>query len=138
MSKKRSYWKREAWNCQLKLFYKKQRLVIDGIMMNLIISFFAMLSIFLGIVSMVTPIPGGTVLIAGGLTALICSSPSARYCLMWLRSKMSWFNKLFCWLENKVGSKLGVVGSALSKTRPPENMDISISHSQFVKNERNK
>ncbi len=103
--------------------------------MNFMISFLAMLSILFGMVSMVTPIPGGTVLIAGGLTALICSSPTARYCLMWVRSRVSWFNKLIFWLEEKVGSRIKVIGVALSKTHPPEGKSISMSHHEFVNNE---
>lgn len=89
-------------------------------MMNLIISFVSVIVIFFGLISMVTPIPGGTLLIATGLTALICSSPAARYRLMRIRSKVNWFNKLFFWLEQKVGGKVKFVGVALSKTRPQE------------------
>ena len=93
------------------------------------------MSITLGFVSMVTPIPGGTILIAGGLTALICSSPSARYCLMWIRTRANWFNKAMFWLENKVGTKVKVVGGALAKTHPPEDASTLISHKEFVMNE---
>jgi len=103
--------------------------------MNLIISFIAMISILFGMVSMVTPIPGGSVLIAGGLTALICSSSTARYCLMWIRSRVSWFNKLIFWLEEKVGSRIKVVGVALSKTHPPESTSTPMTHHEFVNNE---
>lgn len=106
--------------------------------MNLIISVIAMISILFGMVSMVTPIPGGTILIAGGLTALICSSQSARYCLMWLRARVNWFNKLIFWLENKVGSRIKIIGAALGKTHPPEGGTSSVSHREFVKNELEK
>ena len=87
-------------------------------MVNLVISFFSVIIIFFGLISMVTPIPGGTILIASGLTALICSSPTARYRLMRIRSKVNWFNKVFFWLEQKVGGKVKFVGVALSKTHP--------------------
>jgi len=106
--------------------------------MNLIISFLAMLSILFGMVSMVTPIPGGTILIAGGLTALICSSPSARYCLMWVRSRVNWFNKLIFWLEKEVGSRIKIIGVALGKTHPSEGIYNSVSHREFVSNELEK
>jgi len=104
--------------------------------MNFIVSILAGISILVGAVSMVTPIPGGTILIAGGLTALICSSPSARFCLMWLRSRMNWFNKIIFWFEEKVGSRIKVIGVALSKTHPPENDIALLSHREFIKKER--
>jgi len=87
-------------------------------MINVIISIFASLVLLIGLVSMVTPIPGGTVLIAGSLTALICSSPLARRCLQVMRSKINWFNKSIFWIEAKVGDRIGIVGRALRKTRP--------------------
>jgi hypothetical protein len=67
---------------------------------------------------MVTPIPGGTFLIAGSLTALICSSPLARRCLQVMRTKINWFNKSVFWIEAKVGNRIGIVGRALKQTRP--------------------
>lgn len=103
--------------------------------MNIVISLLSIVSITLGFVSMVTPIPGGTILIAGGLTALICSSPSARYCLMWIRTRVDWFNKVIFWLENKVGTRVKVVGGALAKTRPHEDTSTLLSHKEFVMNE---
>jgi len=87
---------------------------------------------------MVTPIPGGTLLIAGGLTALICTSPTARYCLMWIRSRVNWFNKLMFWLEAKVGSRIKTMGVALGKTRPSEVDATSMSHREFVRTELEK
>ncbi len=109
-----------------------------GLIMNIVISFVAIIAIVFGMISMLTPIPGGTILIAGGLTALICSSPSARYCLMWLRAKFSWFNKIFFWLEDKVGSRIALIGTALNKTRPPQGSKTSLSHRDFVNNELDK
>ncbi len=100
--------------------------------MKIVINILAVICILFGIVSMVTPIPGGTILIAGGLTMLICSSPSAQYCLMWIRSRVNWVNKLIFWLEAKVGARVKVVGTALGKTHPPEG-DLKISHRAFVK-----
>jgi len=103
--------------------------------MKFVVSFLAMISILFGMISMVTPIPGGTILIAGGLTALICSSPSARFCLMWVRSRVNWFNKLIYWLEEKVGSRIKIIGVALGKTHPPEGVSTPISHREFINNE---
>lgn len=62
---------------------------------------------------------------------LICSSPSAQYCLMWARSRVRWVNKLMFWLEGKVGNRIKVVGVALAKTHPPEN-SVMVSHKAFI------
>ena len=87
-------------------------------MINFLISIVASVVLLIALVSMVTPIPGGTVLIAVSLTALICSSPFARRCLQVMRTKMNWLNKGVLWLEDKVGDRIGIVGRALGKTRP--------------------
>ena len=99
--------------------------------MKTLISALALVCILFGLVSMVTPIPGGTILIAGGLTMLICSNPSAQYCVMWARSRVAWVNKLMFWLENKVGNRVKVVGVALAKTHPPQ-ASIMLSHRAFI------
>lgn len=100
--------------------------------MKAVISAIALVCILIGLISMVTPIPGGTALIAGGLTMLICSNPSAQYCLMWLRSRLRWVNGLMFWLETKVGKRITVVGTALAKTHPPEEGTI-LSHRAFIR-----
>lgn len=87
-------------------------------MINFIISIIASLVLLFGLVSIVTPIPGGTFLIAGSLTALICSSPLARRCIQVMRTKMNWLNKGILWVEAKVGDRIGIVGRALRQTRP--------------------
>lgn len=106
--------------------------------MNLLVSLIAILSILVGAVSMVTPIPGGTILIAGGLTVLICSSPTAQFCVMWIRARVSWFNRLIAWLQQKVGVRVKVIGLALSKTQPPENLISGMSHREFVEKQLDK
>lgn len=102
--------------------------------MKLVITGLALICILFGLISMVTPIPGGTFLIAGGLTVLICTSPTAQYCLMWIRSRLNWVNSLMFWLEKKVGVRVSVVGKALGKTHPPQ-AGITVGHRAFV--ERN-
>jgi hypothetical protein len=94
-------------------------------MVNFIISIVASVVLLFGLVSMVTPIPGGTFLIAGSLTALICSSPFARRCLQVMRTKMNWLNKGILWVEAKVGDRIGIVGRALRQTRPLANQEDS-------------
>ncbi len=85
----------------------------------------------MGLVSMVTPIPGGAILISGGLTMLICASPTAQYCVMWIRAKINWVNKMVFWLEKSIGPRIKVVGEALGKTHPPENGTL-LSHRDFI------
>ena len=94
-------------------------------MINFFISIVASVVLLFGLVSMVTPIPGGTVLIAGSLTALICSSPFARRCLQVMRTKLNWLNKGVLWVEAKMGERIGIVGRALAQTRPIEYREAS-------------
>ncbi len=74
--------------------------------------------LLLGVVSLLTPVPGGTVMIAGGLTTLICTSPKAQFCIQYMRSRLSWFNRVVFWIESKVGKRVQIMGDALKKTRP--------------------
>ena len=99
--------------------------------MKTIISIFAVILILFGLVSMVTPIPGGTILMAGGLTMLICSSPTAQFCIMWIRAKVNWVNKMVFWLEKSIGPRIKVIGTALGKTHPPED-GTALSHHDFI------
>ncbi len=87
-------------------------------MLNLVLTILASLLLLLGFVSILTPIPGGTFMIAGGLTTLICSSPRARFCIKYMRTKLNWFNKTIFWIETKVGSRIKIIGNALKQTRP--------------------
>jgi hypothetical protein len=94
-------------------------------MLNIIISAIASALLLLGLVSMVTPIPGGTIMIATSLTALICTSPRARSCLRFMRARIVWLDKSFYWLEEKVGARIGFIGDALRKTRPQITLELS-------------
>lgn len=73
------------------------------------------LLLVLGTISMVTPIPGGTFLLAFGVVLLICVSPWFRRCLQFLRTKVVWFNKLMTLLERNTGKKIGGI---LELTQP--------------------
>lgn len=103
--------------------------------MNFLISILSGITVIIGMISMLTPIPGGTLMIAGGLTALICTSPSARYCLMWIRHKANWINRLFYWLERKIGGKVKIISTALAKTHPPVGSETRMGHKEFVRRE---
>ena len=87
-------------------------------MINLLISIAAVFIVLLGAVSMVTPIPGGPLFIAVGISMLICSSPMAQAYVRYLRTKNNRMNKIVFWLENKVGVRINFIGTALWKTRP--------------------
>ena len=69
----------------------------------------------IGLVSMVTPIPGGSLLIAMGLTLLICVSETAARFVMACRSRVSFLNKAIVWVETHVPEKLS---AGLRRTRP--------------------
>jgi hypothetical protein len=94
-------------------------------MVNFIVVVITSLTLLIGLVSMVTPIPGGTLLIAGSLTALICTSPRARRCLQILRTRLEFLNKGILWVEEKVGNRIGIVGNALRQTRPYADSAVS-------------
>ena len=107
--------------------------------MSLLVSIVSLFFLILGIVSMVTPIPGGVIFIAGGLTGLICSSVRARFCVKWIRMRFAWFNKAIFWLEEKVGPRVKIIGNALEKTRPdPTNeSEEKLSHKDFFNKHKN-
>lgn len=87
-------------------------------MINLILSIVSFILLLAGLISMVTPIPGGTLLIAFSLATLVCSSPLAQRCLRAFRARFGWLNKTIYWVENKVGTKVQFISSALKATRP--------------------
>ncbi len=73
------------------------------------------LLLLVGTISMVTPIPGGTLMLASGSVLLICSSPWFRRCLQILRQKLNWFNRLVTWMEGRMPEK---ISSILKLTQP--------------------
>jgi hypothetical protein len=103
--------------------------------MNLLMSIVAIGAILLGMLSMVTPIPGSVFFIAGGLTVLICYNSTARICLRWIRARVGWVNKTVFWLEDKVGKRVSVIGAALKQTRPltTESTSHQLSHKDCLK-----
>ena len=75
------------------------------------------LLLFLGVVSMVSPIPGGTLLITVGGGMIICSSTAAANFVQVCRVKYKRVNKVMTWLEDKMGEKMS---APLRRTRPLE------------------
>jgi len=84
----------------------------------MLFSFVAFVLLFFGLISMVTPIPGGTFLIAISISILICSNAKAQAYMRLLRTKYDRFNRFIFWLELKVGSRVTFIGVALKKTHP--------------------
>ena len=77
--------------------------------------------LLIGLVSMVTPIPGGTLLITVGGGMVICASHTAARYVQVCRSKFRRFNKGVIWLENKMGERLS---APLRQTRPDSNTTV--------------
>ena len=71
--------------------------------------------LLMGAVSMLTPIPGATFMLAGGMVILICASPLFRLCMQALRTRFRFFNRMMSWMEEKTGERLG---GALRLTQP--------------------
>lgn len=75
------------------------------------------LLLLLGLVSMVTPIPGGTLLIATGGGLVICTSETASRRVQACRRRFGRFNSVITWIENKIGER---ISAPLRRTRPDE------------------
>jgi uncharacterized protein YqgC (DUF456 family) len=93
-------------------------------MLNLLLSIIALFLLLLGLISMVTPIPGGTLLIALSFSVLICTSSIVQACVRYVRERNNTFNKIIFWLENKAGIRIQFIGTALAKTRPAVDAEI--------------
>ncbi len=65
-------------------------------------------------------VPGGSVLMAAGLTMLICASPWFRRCLRFLRVRWGWFDRGMDALERVAGRRMGAI---LERTRPNRDAD---------------
>lgn len=87
-------------------------------MINLLVTIVSIVLLLIGVISMATPIPGGTFMIAISISLLICSNAKAQRYMRTLRTKYNAFNKMIFWLENKVGVRIKFIGIALEKTRP--------------------
>lgn len=87
-------------------------------MLNILNSIAAIILLIIGLISMISPIPGGVILIAIGMSMLICSNAKAQACVKFLRTKSHKVNKIFFWMEEKVGRKINFIGIALAKTQP--------------------
>ena len=85
--------------------------------MRLIIIFTGSILLFLGFISLLTPIPGGTLAITLGAGMIICASKTATEYIKRNRARHHRFNRSITWHENKMGSRLS---RPLRMTRPGE------------------
>ncbi len=83
--------------------------------MQLLLIILSYVLIFLGAISLISPIPGAVLLMAVGLSLLICTSTVAASCIRFTRDKYFRLNKVMSWLENRFGERMG---SILRQTRP--------------------
>ena len=84
-------------------------------------AFLIMVAILLGIlglISLLSPIPGSAFFLSVSITILICTSERVQYGIKICRSNANWMNKVFTWLEDKIGNRIHFIGDALQRTRP--------------------
>jgi len=86
--------------------------------MRSILSIFAIILLVLGLISMFSPIPGGTLFIAAGCALLICTNERAAHYIQKVRTNKTWVNKIMTWLEDKMGERLS---APMRRTRPNAN-----------------
>jgi len=85
--------------------------------MRILILITGSILLVIGLVSMVTPIPGGTLLITVGAGMIICSSKTAAKYIQTCRTKFHRFNRGVHWLEEKMGDRMS---APLRQTRPKD------------------
>ena len=83
--------------------------------MRVFLQVLAYIILFFGLISMLTPLPGGTLFIATGFTILVCTSERAERWIKKTRSEKPWFNRPIMWVEDKAGEKLS---GPMRRTRP--------------------
>ena len=83
--------------------------------MRILILVLGSVILLLGIVSLVTPMPGGTILITAGAGMILCTSETAARYFKKCRAKYDRLNRAVGWLENKMGDRFG---APLKATRP--------------------
>ncbi len=82
---------------------------------KIVVQIIATILLVVGIISMPTPIPGGTLLITASLTALICTSTRVARFIGFLRARIKLLNSGMTWLEEHMGERFR---HALRLTRP--------------------
>lgn len=93
-------------------------------MKKLLVSALATLGLLIGMLSMATPIPGGTVLIAVCISILIFTSSLARAAVLGLRARVIWIDKALLWVDSAVGHRFRFIRIGLHRTNPSRINDI--------------
>jgi uncharacterized membrane protein YbaN (DUF454 family) len=88
--------------------------------MRMVLLLLGSVLVLVGLVSMVTPIPGSTFFIATGSGLLICTSERVANWIQSARTRNTRFNQSVSWIENKMGDRLG---SPMRRTRPTDQTD---------------
>ena len=87
----------------------------------------------MGLVSLLSPIPGAFIFFACSLTLTISVSSYAQFCVQWIRSRVPLINKFLFWLEKKTGDRIKMIGETLPKTHPVEdNNSQNLSHKEYI------
>jgi len=87
-------------------------------MKDLILTIIATIILIISLIAMIFPIPATSVAVALSLTSLTITSPRARKIISFLRSKINIIDKIFIFLEEKIGAKIPKVRTALIITNP--------------------
>ncbi len=89
-------------------------------MLNTVISIFASIALVFAVISLITPLPGGLIVISFSLATLICVNSKAQSCVRYIRSKYSFVNRALNFIQRKIGSKVHFIRDALQRTEPNE------------------
>lgn len=87
------------------------------LIIRFILSLIAIAMIVVGVVTMVSPIPFGIILIVSGLALLVLANPKARPFLRWLRRKLPFLDH---WLDEAEPRSSGRIRDVLRETDPEE------------------
>ena len=90
----------------------KQKIV--GIFFSVV----AMLSLMIGLVVLISPLPFGGILALVSFSFLVYFNRTVQRWLRFLRTRFVWVNSRMFWLEKHLGGKIKFVRLALQKTHP--------------------
>ena len=83
----------------------------------------AIVLLIIGIVALISPLPIGVILIAIGLSILVCVSDTAKMQLKKVRTKYSKINQKLHLLEGKLEKRFAYLVNELVQTRPNDKRD---------------
>lgn len=89
-------------------------------MIKFLLTALGILLMLIGMLAFISPLPFGIVIMALGLSVLVCVEPHARRLLQRLRTRSESLNRHLHWCENKLEDRLTVLHTALLETRPAQ------------------